>query len=576
MKKVLSLLVLISLLFSMAGCSDQPEPYSITIAIDSVPKTLDPQIATSESELAIIYNTCEGLMRFMPDGSVTYGAAASHSVSNDGLTYTFTLKEGLKWSDGKELSAKDFVYGLTRAVLPETVCPAVESFYSIKGAKDVFEQKADVSQLGIAYTQNTVTLTLEYPDEDILRTLACSAAMPCREDFFIEAKGKYGLSHKLFISSGPYFVKKWSQETESVSLRISKNPEYVGEIKAKPESVVMFFNNQADHITEMYEGQLGSAYMPSYLYENAVKKGLNTIEISTENFFISLNNAAPIFSTLKMRNIFAQSIDKNVISSKLSYGSTLSNRIVPDSYMFSSTKYNDSTSVSPINYNPLSADEYLDELTAINTELKARLDAEEKEEQDYLEAVKKAQADKKPIPSKPIKVTTAYSLYAPWDSKDTVETDFSIICLNSPYVIPVAQAVASCWEKAFGITVSVKPLSLNELNAATKQGNYFAAILSHKSFDCNAKSFLYSFTSYSSQNCIKYLNQEYDDYVRMLQSDGITIEKLNEAERMLTSSASVIPLFTASHMVASMPNVSNIRLITPNGYIDITEALNDA
>ncbi|MBQ8533583.1 MAG: hypothetical protein IJ462_01990 [Clostridia bacterium] len=574
MKRALSLILILCLVFLLTGCSDEPEEYSVTFAIDGIPKTLDPQIASSDSELAVVYNTCEGLMRFSPDGTVVYGAAKTHSVSSDGLVYTFTLKEGLKWSDGQELSAKDFAFGLTRAVLPETNCPAVESFYAVKGAKDVFQNGADLSTLGISYSGNTVTITLLYPDEDILHTLACSAAMPCREDFFINSKGKYGLSDELFISSGPFYVKKWSQDTESVSLRISKSPEYVGDIEVKPASVVMFFNNQNDHITEMSEGQMGSAYMPASLYENAVKKDLNTTVRQSESFILSLNNAAPIFSTQKMREIFAKSIDRSVISSKLSYGSVMNNGIVPPSYMLNSKSYSDISPCSPIGYDATAADEYLDELSVIKDTLQARLDAEKKAEDDYLEAVKKAHEDKKPIPEKPKKEITPYSLYAPWDSKDTVETDLSIICLDSPYVTPVALAVASCWEKAFGITVSVKPLSKNELTSAAKQGNYFAAILSYESPDCNAKSFLYSFTSYSNQNHIKYLNEEYDNFIRSLQTDGVTPDKLNQAENMLVSSASVIPLFSASHMVASMPNISNISFVTPNGYIDFTQALN--
>ena len=92
-------------MFGATACSNNDDAY-IYFQLDEVPKTLDPQTAKTDIELLISQNLYEGLMRYNEKGELQHGVAKSYE--KQGLTYTFTLRDGIKWSDGADLKAKDF------------------------------------------------------------------------------------------------------------------------------------------------------------------------------------------------------------------------------------------------------------------------------------------------------------------------------------------------------------------------------------------------------------------------------------------------------------------------------------
>jgi ABC-type oligopeptide transport system substrate-binding subunit len=92
----------------------------LNICLGSNDNTMDPAINSSVDGASMIIHGFEGLYRWNQSGSLEPAAAESVDISEDGLTYTFHLREGLKWSDGTALTAEDFVYSWARACSPET------------------------------------------------------------------------------------------------------------------------------------------------------------------------------------------------------------------------------------------------------------------------------------------------------------------------------------------------------------------------------------------------------------------------------------------------------------------------
>lgn len=145
MKKVLALVLALAMVLSLAACggssssstttSDSSAAADGTTASDSATNTdtttlninltsepdyLDPALNSSVDGGCLAVNSFEGLMTYSADGELVEGCAESYTVSDDGLTYTFTMREGLKWSNGEDLDASDFEYSWRRAADVET------------------------------------------------------------------------------------------------------------------------------------------------------------------------------------------------------------------------------------------------------------------------------------------------------------------------------------------------------------------------------------------------------------------------------------------------------------------------
>ncbi|MBP5686211.1 MAG: peptide ABC transporter substrate-binding protein, partial [Clostridia bacterium] len=122
-------LCFVLLLPIMSGCGDSNNNL-IYLNIQSVPETLDPQLAKSDEELMICRNLFEGLLRKNKDGKIVNGVCKSYE--KNGLTYTFDLREGAKWSNKSDVTADDFVFAFRRAVTPSVKAPFARRLRNIK------------------------------------------------------------------------------------------------------------------------------------------------------------------------------------------------------------------------------------------------------------------------------------------------------------------------------------------------------------------------------------------------------------------------------------------------------------
>ena len=247
-KKVLScaLAVLMAVLL-FAACA--PEETTLTLPVDTIPASCDPAISDTVAMSTVAANCFEGLVRIDEKGNVQPGAADHWSISDDGLTYTFILRDGLKWhvpdADSTEASSKnplgqdfiqnfdtamtadDFVFGLQRAVAQNTKAPGASRLFGIQNAPAVYAGEAKASQLGVsAPDDKTVRIKLSAPDGNFLTALGSPCAMPCNRTFFNKTAGRYGLTASMLLCNGPYYLSY--MDPNGKSLTLVKNDDYVG------------------------------------------------------------------------------------------------------------------------------------------------------------------------------------------------------------------------------------------------------------------------------------------------------------------------------------------------------------
>ncbi len=333
-KKLLSFfMILVLILFSFSGCFGKTkEGKAFSMPITDEPTSLDPQIAASNAERLVAVNCYEGLMRIASDGSIQPGVAERYSVSSDGLVYTFYLRQDAHWAlfsghkallspqygdDYKNVYdatvyAEDFVFALQRAVDPQTGSADAFLFSSIAGAREIMAGQAAASTLGVqAIDRFTVQITLAYSDENLLYALTVPGAMPCDREFFELTAGRYGLEAGYTLCNGPLHVSKW---TEKTSVKLVKNDDYNGEQPAKPASLTLYYNADADKVPEkLAAGTYDAGFLSKAEYDalsDTENLNVQSLENTTYAFLFNMQNTRMSSENMRKALCFATDTEK--------------------------------------------------------------------------------------------------------------------------------------------------------------------------------------------------------------------------------------------------------------------------
>jgi oligopeptide transport system substrate-binding protein len=290
-RRCFSIFTAILILIAMTACREGSSGGSslYTLNLSSNPYNLDPQLSTDAASREIIKNTFRTLMKIGEDGTVTPDAADSYTLSEDGLTYTFKLKENIFWQSKREfsapLTANDFVFAFWRIYNPASESPYRERFSAILNAREIIGKTAGYMTLGVrAVDDLTLEITLAYPVWNFLELMSLPASAPCNEEFFTLTKGRYGLDPDNDASNGAFYVSDhnfdpyWN-ENYIVLTRNEKNSEnypvsplYVTyNIKSPDENEADFRANDIDFLlSEEYTAAIKSANAEAFLTKSVV------------------------------------------------------------------------------------------------------------------------------------------------------------------------------------------------------------------------------------------------------------------------------------------------------------------
>lgn len=342
---------------TMTSCKeDDGKGYVFGYDISSNPGSLDPQYASDKESYLIIGCIFEGLYRTAGDGSVEKAMAESCTVSDDGLTYTFTLKQNRYWTDvngyNKQVTADDFVFGFQRLFMPETRAPKASEYFCIKNAQKINSGEiTDVSQLGVkADGKFGLIIELEYTEPSFEMMLSMPAAMPCNKDYFAAAQGKYGLDAERTPSNGPFYVKTWyydawSKNNNNMVLRYSDKYDEHDEVT--PLGLNFFVED--NHMTDFSDGTSQSIVLSGSTAKNYLGSDYVYDEYSTAVYGIMMNTKKSIFKSDKLRYALLFASDKSTLS--LPFGYSAADGIVAPSVKNSLGGYRDTagnrTAVKP-------------------------------------------------------------------------------------------------------------------------------------------------------------------------------------------------------------------------------------
>ncbi len=217
---------------------------SIAVCLASEPDSIDPAHNSTVDGATLISHFFAGLAKWTPDGSITADCAQELPegvIREDGtVTYTYTLKEGLKWSDGAPLKAGDFVYAWNRAA-----ADTADYGYLFQVIARNDDGKLAVS----APDDRTLTVTLQNPIGYWNELLTQSAFMPVRQDA-VESHEAWAFSPQSYISNGAYKMTGW--EHNSV-ITAEKNPYYRDSQQVKMEKIRFYLSDDANNMLSNYK-----------------------------------------------------------------------------------------------------------------------------------------------------------------------------------------------------------------------------------------------------------------------------------------------------------------------------------
>jgi oligopeptide transport system substrate-binding protein len=205
------------------------------------PRTLDPHKASGNWEDRPISDYIEGLMTLDAEGNPILGQAASYEISDDGLVYTFKLRDDAVWSDGTPVTAKDFVLGAQRLQNPATASSYAYLNHFIKNASEINAGEiTDFDELGVkAIDDKTLEITLETPTPYLLAALTHYTAYPV-PSHVVEAHGEEWSQIGNLVANGPYIPVEW---VPGSFIRAEKNDSYYDAANVQIDEVIY-------HITE--------------------------------------------------------------------------------------------------------------------------------------------------------------------------------------------------------------------------------------------------------------------------------------------------------------------------------------
>ena len=205
----------------------------LNFAITTEPPQLNATKATDQQSFFVLGHIMEGLTRYGDGDKSIPGVAEKWKIGDKEAI--FNLRKNAKWSDGKPVTAKDFVYGWRMVVDPKNASEYAFIMYPIKNAEAINTGKAKLETLGVeAVDDYTLKVTFEKPCGYFLGLTAFPSYYPHREDF-VKAQGeKYGANAENLMTNGPFKLTKW---THGASLRMEKNANYWNKAKVNLDAI---------------------------------------------------------------------------------------------------------------------------------------------------------------------------------------------------------------------------------------------------------------------------------------------------------------------------------------------------
>ncbi|MBR5091436.1 MAG: peptide ABC transporter substrate-binding protein [Ruminiclostridium sp.] len=527
MKKTISaLLSLILTAVFLGSCSEVTgEEKEINIAIGSPPITIDPQLAYDTGSAEVISFFMTTLYTYNSDNELVPGLAESYEVSQDGRVYTFHLKEGLRWSNGRPILAEDFVFGARRLADPDVGSNSIyliTDCCALKNADEISLGEKPLNELGVSSPDSrTVVYELEDPCPYFLALITMNNFSPCCEDFCSSVGSDYANSEKTILSCGPYIIDRY--EPLAMQVHFSKNPYYFDADKIKTDGVTLQVVSNNQQSLMCYESEVVDVMaVQGEIAELAVGDPELKIYPSASITYMDINHRTN--SALANKNIrmaLCKSIDRaDLTENLLKAGNAPLTRIVPPGF-----------------YRETDGSDFAGD-------------------------------------------TSRYDEYAVYDpdaagklwKQGLSDLGISSVTLNLVYnasSAPVAEAITAHMKRTLpGLEIDLKPVTLKERSRMHEAGEYDLIIVGWVADYCDPTAFLSQFVS-SAHKCV-FNDPVYDEIYETCQSEETANDAerrnslMHDAESVLMENTAAVPLYTTGEAYLVRDSVKGFRL-TPTG-----------
>ena len=542
-KKMLSVVLAAALTCSMVvGCGSSSDSakddksntssgddFNVTVNFASEPMTMDPALNSSVDGAVMANHLFEGLMKWEDNGEeiagtdgtsdgadITYGQAESYDKeeNEDGtVTYTFHLRDDIKWSDGKDVTAGDFEYAWKRLVDPATAADYSYMIDGVVNANEIINGEKDPSELAVKAVDDKtfeVTLTTDLPYfEEIC---AFPATMPVREDIIEEKGDQWTFDPSTYISNGSYKLTEWTHNSQIV---MEKNENYYDYENLGPETITFklmddvnamlsgFKSGELDYIQEAPQAEL-----PSLIASGDMK-----IVDYLGTYYVCFQTQKAPFDDPKVREAFTLAVDRTYIVDKV----TQSGQVEAGAYV-------------PSGISDADGGDFREE----GGDYYAPTDA------DYEANCEKARQ------------LLAEAGYPNGEGFPVVEYLYNT---NDAHKA-VAEALQNMWEQELGVTVTLNNQEWAAFLQTRKNGDFSIARNGWISDYNDPISFLDMWMTGSGNNDAQYANPEYDNLIKQAKTTSDATERmklLHEAEDILVGQDYVVdPLYfyTQKYMLA--------------------------
>lgn len=486
----------------------------------SEPTSFDPSVGFNAVSWNALNNLMEGLVRFNDKDQPVEATADKIAVSDDGLTYTFTIRDGAKWSNGDAVTAGDFVFGWLHMLNPETASPAAFLAYSIDGAEAYNTGKGKAEEVAIKATDaKTFEVKLNAPTDAFLSIITNPSFFPVNEKVAKE-NPKWFAEADSFVGNGPFNLSEWEHDVKFV---FKKNDQYWDKDSVKLEKVDWAMVNDTNTEYQMYKSdELDVSGVPAELAEQLKADKELHVEDQAGIYFYRFNVEKKPFTNKKIRQAFAKAVDQeNIVQYVTKNGEKPAHGFVtygfkgPDGKEFR---------------------ESVGDLVSLDKEEAKKLLKEGMKEEGW---------------SKLPKVTLTYS--------------------TSPEHQNIAVALQSQIKEVLGVDAKLQNVEASVFLAEQKE-------LKHQT---SRSSFLYdyadpinaleSFITGSPMNRTGWSNKKFDSLIKTAKQETDATkrwEALQESERVLIDEAPIVPLYFYNQVSLEKPNVSGI-VRHPVGYMEL-------
>ncbi len=514
------LLALMAALF-LAGTGAAAEG-EIVFNLAVEPQTIDPVRNNAVDGSNVIFNLFDGLVRIGFDDAPEPGCAERWEVSEDGMTWTFHLRKGLKWSDGKPLTAEDFRYGLLRLLDARNASPNAYMAYFLKNGEAFFNGKAGSEDVGIDVPDDaTLRLRLENPAPLMLDCLSFYAFAPARADVVEQDPRGWATKPESLVSNGPFVLSEWKHNSE---LTLTKNPNYWDADNVKIDKVRMVMITDSN--TALAAFKAGKVDLldriPPQMTPQLIQSGEAKVAPALGTAFCVFNVARAPFDDPRVRKAFTLAIDRRTMVEKVTLGGQ-------------------KPAVAFIPYGIPGAGSDRDFRAEGGTFLPERADPE---------AAKKLLAE---------------AGYPDGKGFPKVAYKYNLSSTNKA----IAEALQAMWKQNLGVEVELANEEWKVFLNTREQGDFQIARHAYVTIFFDAGSLLEGWVTGSPKNVARYSDPEYDALIRdsLKQMDrSKRMEDMHRAEEILMRDLPVLPLYFYSTPYMQSARVKGIY-ISPRSWV---------